>query len=220
MVDSILTRWLLDSSEAAPGQPAAGSLAERAVGAVRTTSDRDVDETQQLMAQVASGNQEALVELHQRYVNLVYSLALRIAGEPMAAEEITQDVFLKLWRQPRAFDPARGRFTGWLLTITRHLAIDRLRHDGRRPAVLEPRPEAEADPGPSTGTRAEGETRQHLRLALQQLPREQRAVIELAYFGGMSQVEIAEHLRVPLGTVKTRTRLGMEKLRAQWLDTR
>lgn len=173
-----------------------------------------------LLAQVECGSQEALVTLHRRYVNLVYSLALRITQEPMAAEEVTQDVFLKVWRQPRAYDSRQGRFTSWLLTVTRHAAIDRLRREGRRPLIaatigLEDHEQAETLV--SADTPGDSEQYRHLRLVLEQLPAGQREAIELAYFGGMSQQDIADYLHLPLGTVKTRIRLGMEKVRAMWL---
>lgn len=172
-----------------------------------------------LLAQIERGQQAALVSLHRRYVNLVYSLAARVVGEGMAAEEITQDVFLKLWRQPRAFDPARGRFSSWLLAVTRHAAIDRLRQEGRRPPEAPAARDDQPDPAEtrlSGDDRREIEQSQQLRLLLEALPTEQREAIQWAYFGGLSQQEIADQLHLPLGTVKTRLRLGMQKLRALW----
>ncbi len=172
-----------------------------------------------LLAQVERGSEEALVALHRRYVKLVFSLSLSILGDPMATEEVTQDVFMKLWRHPRAYDRNAGRFSSWLLTVARHGAIDRLRRDGRRLSRISTSNEKDhhagreemfpkGNPGP--------ELQKDLRIALAQLPPDQRQVIELAYFGGMSQQDIADYFGLHLGTVKTRVRLGMHKLRAMW----
>ncbi len=184
------------------------------------TGSHEFDD-QALMARVERGDQEALITLHRRYVNLVYSLALRIVGETMLAEEITQDVFVKLWLKPHTYDAGRGRFSSWLLTVTRYAAIDCLRRESRRLSGGASLDEDEESAGVETtpdrvGTPREGEEYQHLRLVLQQIPVEQRQVIELAYYGGMSQHDIAEYLHQPLGTVKTRMRLGLQKLRALW----
>ena len=172
-----------------------------------------------LLAQVERGNEDALVALHRRYVRLVFSLSLRILGNPMAAEEITQDVFIKLWQHPQAYDPNRGRFTSWLLTVARHAAIDRLRQEGRQPSRVSTSHEKDQHTGPEQ-TLPKGnprpETHQDLRIALGHVSLNQREVIELAYFGGMTQQNIADYLGLPLGTVKTRMRLGMQHLRAIW----
>ncbi|MFQ5519776.1 MAG: RNA polymerase sigma factor [Candidatus Methylomirabilia bacterium] len=172
-----------------------------------------------LIAQVGHGSEEALVALHRRYVNLVYSLTLRILGDAMATEEVTQDVFMKVWRQPRAYDPNKGRFSSWLLTTARHLALDRLRQDGRRPPRLST-PHGKDEDAALERTIAKGnpvpETLQDLRITLGHLSSVQREVIELAYFGRMSQQDISDYLSLPLGTVKTRMRLGMQHLRAMW----
>lgn len=175
-----------------------------------------------LLQQIAAGDGDALMVLHRRYVNLVYSMAWRVLQDVGASEEVTQDVFLKLWHKGHRYDPARGRFTSWLLSVTRFAAIDRLRQQGRRP------PEAElatGDPNEPMDLErllptdhAAWERGQHLRLLLDHLPAEQRQVIQLAYFGGLTHSELAEHLGVPLGTVKGRLRLGLEKLRTLWLD--
>jgi RNA polymerase sigma-70 factor, ECF subfamily len=175
-----------------------------------------------LLQRVAHGDEDALLLLHKRYVNLVYSMAWRVLQDVGRAEEVTQDIFIKLWQKGHRYDPARGRFSSWLLSVTRFAAIDRLRRDGRRP------PEAELTAGDADEGGAlerllptdheSWESGQHLRLLLTQLPAEQRKIIELAYFGGLTHSELAEHLGLPLGTVKGRLRLGLEKLRALWLD--
>lgn len=176
----------------------------------------------ELLQSVARGDQDALLTLHRRYVNLVYSMAWRVLQDVGLAEEVTQDIFLKLWRKGHRFDPARGRFSSWLLSVTRFAAIDRLRREDRQPSP------ANLSTGEQDETaaleqllptdHAAWERGQHLRLVLEQLPLEQRQIIELAYFGGLTHSELAERLGLPLGTVKGRLRLGLEKLRVLWLD--
>jgi RNA polymerase sigma-70 factor, ECF subfamily len=177
-----------------------------------------------LLQRVAAGDSDALLALHKRYANLVYSVAWRVLHDVGLAEEVTQDVFMKLWQRSQRYDAARGRFAAWLLSVTRFAAIDRLRQEGRRPLLVEP-PEREADDMawleqllPSD--HASWERGQHLRLLLEQLPAEQRQAVDLAFFGGLTHSELAEHLGLPLGTVKGRLRLGLEKLRSSWLDDR
>ncbi|MFQ5917754.1 MAG: sigma-70 family RNA polymerase sigma factor [Candidatus Binatia bacterium] len=167
-----------------------------------------------LLGQVAQGREDALVALHRRYVNMVYSLSLHILGDQMGTEEVTQDVFMKVWQHPRAYDPTKGRFSSWLLTVTRHTAIDRLRQKARRPLPAWNLHKKHQDKISKAKTHAE--VHHDLGAALEQLPLDQRDVIELAYFGRMSQQDIAEYLDLPLGTIKTRMRLGMKKLRAMW----
>lgn len=174
----------------------------------------------ELILRLAARDEAALSLLYERYGALVYSLALRVVQNSGLAEEITQDTFLKLWSQPGTYDPQRGRLVAWLMTIARHTAIDRLRKEQRRPQSTE----MELDDVLNTvGTLAvmddpawlDGRL---LRGLLEQLPPEQVRVIELAFFGGMSHSEIAETLNIPLGTIKTRVRLGLQKLRALWLE--
>lgn len=177
-----------------------------------------------LLQRVAARDGDALLTLHQRYANLVYSMAWRVLQDVGLAEEVTQDVFMKLWRQGQRYDPARGRFSAWLLSVTRFAAIDRLRREGRQPLSIEVGAGAPDEPDgmemlPATDHEA-WERGQHLRLLLEQLPSEQRLVLELAYFGGLTHSELAEQLGLPLGTVKGRLRLGLERLRGLWLENR
>jgi RNA polymerase sigma-70 factor, ECF subfamily len=175
-----------------------------------------------LLRRIAAGDSDALVALHQRYVNLVYSMAWRVLQDVGLAEEVSQDVFMKLWQRSQLYDAARGRFSSWLLTITRFAAIDRLRAEGRRPSTAA----VSGDDGSERTSleqllptdHASWERGQHLRLLLEQLPAEQRQAIELAYFGGLTHSEMARLLDLPLGTVKGRLRLGLERLRSLWLD--
>jgi RNA polymerase sigma-70 factor (ECF subfamily) len=142
-------------------------------------------------------------------------------GDRATAEEVTQDAFLKLWTRARAFTPARGALLAWLLTITRNNALDRIRLEARRPSLAQAslselddgRPDLQA---PESGT--EEARWRSLRFALAELPDGQRQVIELAYYHGLTHSQMAEMLGLPLGTVKTRLRLGMERLREAWID--
>jgi RNA polymerase sigma-70 factor (ECF subfamily) len=158
-----------------------------------------------LIQRVAGGDQQAFLALYDRYAARVHGLTLRILGEPMLAEEVTQDTFLKVWSRARTYLAGQGSFISWLLTIARYTALDRLRLESRRPILS-----GSDDPEEAWTT--------SLYFAVQSLPEEQRQVIELAYYQGMSQSEIAEVLDWPLGTVKTRVRSAMERLRQQWLE--
>jgi RNA polymerase sigma-70 factor (ECF subfamily) len=153
------------------------------------------------------------MELYQMYGSLVYGLALRVLQNPGIAEEVTQDIFLKVWQQPERWNPALGQFSSWLLTITRNAAIDRLRKERHAPVqsmdYLEP-------VSRSQGIDSQWFDGQVLVNLLEQLPVEQRQLIELAFYQGFTHSELAERLRLPLGTVKTRLRMGLQKLKNLW----
>jgi RNA polymerase sigma-70 factor (ECF subfamily) len=172
----------------------------------------------ELLARIQTGDEEALVALHARYVNLVYSVAYRVLNDAMSAEEVTQDTFMRLWNKSYSYDPEKGRFITWLLTVTRRLAIDVLRQRQRR----EPNTGMlfiDEDPNLWENILADtngGDLRRTLLAVLKELPVEQRELIELVYFYGMTHSDLAETLDIPLGTVKTRIRLGMQKLRQAW----
>lgn len=171
-----------------------------------------------LIEYVARGDESALLDLYDRHAGRVYALALRMLGDGMAAEEITQDVFFKLWTHAPSYLASRGEFAVWLLSIARHAALDRLRSENRRPVLWDAEdPEALWDDLPAGETNPEETRWRSLYFALQALPPEQRQVLELAYYHGMSHGQIAQYLGWPVGTVKTRLRLGMERLRLQWL---
>jgi RNA polymerase sigma-70 factor, ECF subfamily len=170
------------------------------------TERGDID----LIERVCQRDQGALALLYERYGHAVYSMALYVVGDTASAEEITQDVFMRLWHRAAEWDVRRAKLSTWLLTIARNAAIDRLRKEKRRPACTEfDNVFNLLTVEPSTS---------HLGILLQQLPKEQQEVIYLSFFGGMSQREIAEDLAIPLGTIKTRMRLGLEKLRKWWTD--
>lgn len=166
-----------------------------------------------LWAASQNGEEDAFEQLYRRYESLSLRVAARVCG-PDAAEDAVQAAFLSLWRSRASFHPSRGSLRSWILTGVRHRAIDALRERSRRPAgQIDP----EHQPEPSTARPpdvevAARETGVAVREAVAELPPAQRKVIELAYFGEYSQAEIAEELRVPLGTVKGRTRLAFQKL--------
>ena len=158
----------------------------------------------------------ALETLYGRHARAVYSLSLKMLGDPAAAEEVVQEAFLKLWRQPHLYQAERGKLLPWLLGVTHHRAVDQLRR--RR---LEQRHTVDGEFDPPAG--GEGDPEQHawgrfrveaVGRALAMLPPSQRVALELAYLRGMTQAEIAAALGEPLGTIKTRMRLAMQKLRA------
>jgi len=174
---------------------------------------------EELMAVVDRKEAAAFEVLYDRHGGAAYSLAYRIVGDRTAAEDVTQEAFLSIWRSNARFDRARGSVRSWVLSVVRNRAIDALRRGGSQAPkldhdddlVLEGRPAEER-------TEVEAirrENSRELRGALQQLPSDQSKVIELAYFGGFSHSEIAEMLGMPLGTVKGRMRLGLEKIRGQ-----
>ncbi len=171
----------------------------------------------ELLAQIAKGDELAFISLYDRHASHVYALALRILHDPMLAEEATQDAFLKLWSRARQFVAERGSLLVWLLTITRRTALDRLRLESRRPSLSDA-----TDPDelwniiPQTDTLSEESRWRSMALVIKTLPPDQCQVLELAYYQGMSQSEIAEVLGWPLGTVKTRLRAGLEHLRQAW----
>lgn len=172
-----------------------------------------------LVELTAGGNPNALVVLYDRYSGAVFAFAFRILGDRAVAEELLQEVFFRFWKQARAYSEQRGSFITWLLSITHNMAIDELRRRGRRPQ----RADAEdpvlllanvRDKDPSVEDRALMTTlRDQIGEAMQSLPVAQRDTIVMAYFEGLTQREIAEELQEPLGTIKTRMRLGMRKLR-------
>lgn len=176
-----------------------------------------ISDESRLIAQIAQGDEQAFLSIYDRYASRVYGLTLHILGDPMLAEEATQDTFLKLWSRARQYLTERGPFLPWLLTIARHVALDRLRLEARRPTISDANdPENTWQTLPDHETTSEENRWRSLYFTLQTLPPEQRKIIELAYYQGMSQSEIAEMLGLPLGTVKTRLRAAMEKLRRLW----
>ena len=171
-----------------------------------------------LLGRIARGDQAAFADLYDRLSGVLFSLAIRILGDPKDAEDTLQDAFLQIWDKAASFDPGFGSPLGWAAALTRNRAIDRLRATRRRrqridelAAGTESALEFQA-PTAVEGAVA-GERAARVRSALGTLPADQRQAIELAFFGGLTQNEIAARLNQPLGTVKARIRRGMLKLR-------
>ena len=166
-----------------------------------------------LIAALAARDLTALAALYDRYGRIAYALAYRILGEPEAAEDVVHDGFISAWRGAGSYRSERGNVRGWLLSIVHHRAVDVL----RRKTTFRPAPLEIAEQRPADDDTAEEATRnvEHatVRAALQALPQAQRRTIELAYFGGYTHVELAQIMGVPLGTVKGRMRIGLQKLR-------
>jgi RNA polymerase sigma-70 factor (ECF subfamily) len=178
-----------------------------------------------LLARVVKGDQQAFSQLYDRSSTLLFTLAVRILGNREEAAELLQDVYLEVWRKVSRYDVGRGTPVAWLITLTKSRAIDRLRARASRGyratrAQIDDTAAQVADPGPSPlETQAEEELRSAVGAAVAGLPQSQQQAIELAYYEGLSHTEIATRLNQPLGTVKTRIKLGMSKLREslqQW----
>jgi len=169
-----------------------------------------------LVQRIAKGDQAALAALYDGTNRLVYGLILRVLGDSSTAEEVLLDVYTQVWRQAASYDTGRGSPLAWLTTIARSRAIDRLRsgwQDQQRKEPLDLLTDRETGAASPEEMTVASERQRFVRAALASLSPEQREVIELAYYGGLSHSEIAAKLNQPLGTVKTRTRLGMMKLR-------
>jgi RNA polymerase sigma-70 factor, ECF subfamily len=180
----------------------------------RWTEDHDADLS--AIARMAGGDQTALAELYDRHSRQVYSIAVRILQNPADAEDVVQDVFSQAWRHASRYDVARGAVGAWLLTVARSRAIDRLRARRVRPDLAAPGKIVRDVLDPALLQDAQlltAEQVERLRGALGELPMPQRTALELAYYEGLTHKEIAERLQEPLGTVKTRIRLAMLKLR-------
>jgi RNA polymerase sigma-70 factor (ECF subfamily) len=162
---------------------------------------------------MARGAEDALAELYDRFGGVAYGVALRILRDQALAQDAVQDAFLAAWRTAAAFDPARGNASTWLLTLVHRRAVDLVRREERRRADVldESAPVASGD---STDEAAEVRAqRRAVQAALAQLPPDQREALELAYYGGLSQSQLAERLGIPLGTVKSRMFTALAALR-------
>jgi RNA polymerase sigma factor (sigma-70 family) len=172
----------------------------------------------ELHRSLSVGDRGAFDDLYRRYSASAYGLAYRITGQQVLAQDVVHDAFMALWRAPEAFDPARGAFRTFFLSLVHHRAVDTVRREERirarqeRASNLEPL--AVEDPAEGVTDAADlADRRIEVRAALETLPPEQRQVLEMAYYGGKTQVQIAEEIDIPIGTVKTRTLAAMRKLR-------
>lgn len=167
-----------------------------------------------LVERVAQGDKDALRELYERFGSILFGMSFRVLGDRQAAEECTQDTLLAVWRRAGAYDPRQASVGTWMIAIARNRAVDLLRRRAARPS--DPHAEIErADEAPDVADSvAADETSRLVAAALAELPEPQREVLVLSYFQGLSHSEIAERLALPLGTVKGRTRLALDRLRA------
>lgn len=180
-------------------------------------ADHSRGEAEALLERVAQGDRDSVMVLYDRFSGAVLAVALRVTGNRAEAEDIVQEVFARVWREATSFDRARGSAAAWIVTLTRNRAIDvvrsrsrRARHEDDQTAEEPVVTEAAATPEAQV---VDAQRAEAVRLALDALRPEQRQVIELAYFGGLSHSEIAERLQQPLGTVKTRIAQSVKRLR-------
>jgi RNA polymerase sigma-70 factor, ECF subfamily len=168
-----------------------------------------------LLEEISRGDRDSFARFYDLHAGLVHTFALRILRERGEAEEVVQDVFLQVWRQAGAYSTERGTPEAWLITLVRSRGIDKLRSRRRRDEMVRPADDPDRLPEPVAMESASGpaEARATLGGALDGLPPAQRSILELAYFDGLTQTEIAARLGEPLGTVKTRMRSGLERLR-------
>ena len=163
----------------------------------------------ELITRIAAGDRGAFEELYRRYIRPVFGLALRRLGDRSRAEDAAQDVFTSVWRSAASYRPERGPGAAWLFAVARNAIIDRARARAEPPADAPDAPSTEEGPA----ERAEAAwTTWRVHRALEELPENERTVLELAYWSGLSQREVAEFLNIPLGTVKTRTRSALSRL--------
>lgn len=197
------------------------SFPERPIG-VLVAADSDLVPDARLVASLAGGDEGALASLYDRHGKTLYGLAYRILGDRDDAEEVVMDAFTQAWRAAASYSADRGSVAAWLVVLARSRALDRLRARARRVRALSRAVEQDpTSPSPAMGTPSvgtddgaeAGERRDRILAVLRALPEAQRQCIELAYYDGLTQSEIAARLSEPLGTVKTRMRLGLIKLR-------
>jgi RNA polymerase sigma factor (sigma-70 family) len=198
-----------------PDTPGRRGRAQRGPVGGRGSDPADV----QIIQRVVAGDQQALGELYDRWSKPAFSLARRVCADEGLAEDVVQEVFITFWREPARFDPARGAFGSWLLTLVHHKAVDAVRRESaiRRRTVpaAEDGEEWSVAPGPGADQAALGAVvAGQVRDALGRLPNEQREALALAYYGGYTQREVATLTGVPLGTVKSRMFTGVQRLRS------
>ena len=180
---------------------------------------KPVPTDEQLISAISKGEESAIETLYERYHGYAYALAYRILHDPLASEDIVQDAFLSIWRKASSYQAQNGSVQSWIQAIVRHRAIDKIRASAHRDYQWTPlQADNEQDPPseePDVWEQAwQSEQHRIIHEVMEQIPGEQRMVIELAYFGGLTHVEISEQYQIPLGTVKGRMRLGLQKMKA------
>ena len=206
---------MVDGVADTPDTPGGRERASRTPAGGRGSDPAD----EQIIRRVVAGDQRALGELYDRWSKQAFSLARRVCADEGLAEDVVQEVFIAFWREPGRFDPLRGAFGSWLLTLVHHKAVDAVRRESaiRRRTVpaAEDGEEWSAIPGPGADQAALGAVvAGQVRDALGRLPDEQREALALAYYGGYTQREVATLTGVPLGTVKSRMFTGVQRLRS------
>ena len=192
-----------------------------ATAQVATTQDlvKPLPTDEQLISAICKGEESAIEVLYERYHRYAYTLAYRILHDPLASEDIVQDAFLSIWRKASLYQTQNGSVQSWIQAIVRHRAIDKIRASVHRDYQWTPlQADNEQDPPseePDVWEQAwQSEQHRIIYEVMEQIPGEQRMVIELAYFGGLTHAEISEQYQIPLGTVKGRIRLGLQKMKA------
>jgi len=193
-----------------PGTMLEGRLPERL-----DPIDRQKQEEIALLLRIRDKDETAVADLYERYSRPLYSLAYQVTGADRYAQEVVQEVFMAVWRDAGRFDPTRGAVSSWLFALTRHKAIDLVRKEANVWKRYAPETELERHEAPEDVDREAWENirREHVLQAMDQLPEAQRTCVELAFFSGLTHIEVAEQLGIPLGTAKTRIRTGLLRLR-------
>lgn len=192
--------------------------------ALGSFTHNDSSDERALIKRVKAGDTKALEELYDLYKALLFGMIISIVKKREEAEDVLQEVFMKIWEKAHTFDEERGNVYSWIVTLTRNKSIDRIRSKGYKTqqkastSVNQPEFTLESDKFDPLETTIFSDRSELVKKALEQIPEEQSEVIKVAYYGGMTQSEIAEHLGIPLGTVKTRTRQGMIKLKNILVD--
>lgn len=185
----------------------------------RVNDETEPDKDAELLRRVAAGDRGAFAEFYDRHSTLMFSVACKILNDPTEAQDVLQETFLQIWEKAARFDPKLGKAASWVATLTRNKAIDRIRASQRRSRLADEagaESAIAAEAGDSANEALHGQDKARLiQSAITGLPDEQRRAIELAYFSGLTQHEISEQLKEPLGTVKARIRRGLLKLRDQ-----
>ena len=190
------------------------TMVQRLVGTLNMHQKSNRTPDQELIELVTRGDKSAFKEIYSRFSQVTYNLALRMLRDKEDAEEVVQEIFLQIWNKANSYDPQRGAVSTWVLNIARSRAIDKLRSVGYRNKNIEIDEEkVNSDIDLSSNIEDRDESKNVIKQALESLPEKQRNAIELVYFEGLTHVEAAEKLNEPVGTIKTRIRLGVMKLK-------